>query len=129
MADAPNEPTPDVPETDPANLDADLAEVLAGGPDDVLADLSEVDALVGDASSVLEGLETDVPELEEFAEERKATPAPDLSSWSKPRYAAERIDVSKEAGNSSATPAERIALVVLPLMVIAIFVALAFVLL
>lgn len=124
MADVPNEPTPDVP--DPTD---DLSDVLASA-EDVLADLSNVDDLVGDASAVLEGLTVDVPESEELADEKpKATTPPDLSTWSKPRFAVDRIDVSKDAHTSSSTPAERIALVAIPILIVAAFAAAVFLLL
>jgi hypothetical protein len=129
MADVPNEETPDAPDLDPVDLDPDLAAVLDAAPEEVLGDLADVDAIVGDASAVLEGLDSEVPELEELAEAKANAPAPDLSAWSKPKFAAERIDVSKDAHASSATPAERIALVVMPVLILGAFVAIALLLL
>ncbi|NND83866.1 MAG: hypothetical protein HKN46_01820 [Acidimicrobiia bacterium] len=137
MPDAPNEETPDVPEDDSPvvpdalfdasksiDLSPELAAVVEASADEVLGDLGSVDDIVGDAADVLAELDADL-EPSDDVDLPARKPAPDLSTWKAPGFAVDRIDVSAHAHDSTATPAERFTLILLPLLVIVVFAAVA----
>lgn len=125
--------------TPATDIDPELAEVLDAPVEDILR-MGDMDELVGDAAQVLDALDAEEPSVDlapsaEIADEvgevsgSADVPAPDLAAWADPNFAVKGIDVSEHAHDSSATPAERVTLIVGPLLIVALLVAIAWILL
>lgn len=129
MPDLPNDDAQAAPDPTSADLDPEVAAALDASPSEVLGDLADVESIVGDAAKVLEELDAEMPDLspgDEIADAAIDTgEAPDLSAWTSPDFAVARIDVSANAHESVATPAERLALIAIPLVVVALLAAVA----